>query len=120
MRYCHNSGRKALGRWLSKLQVEFEEGFEIHQDLPDTWRRKYQRDLGPTDFKRRTQSEEPKIACAALRTLSTWFGVGVERKPELKRVERFMYHLLKNQDKKLANKIKHGQRQTAAVTRRTL
>ena len=27
----------------------------------------------------------------------------------LKRVERFMYHILKNQDKKLANKIKHGQ-----------
>lgn len=108
-RYCHNSGRKALGSWLSKLQVEFEEGFEIHQDHPDTWRRKYQRDLGPTDFTRRTQSEDPKIACAALRTLSTWFGVGVKRKPELKRVERFMYHILKNQDKKLANKIKHGQ-----------
>ena len=105
-RYCHNSGRKATGAWMSKLQIPYEEGHQIHQDHPDTWRRKYQPDLPRTDYETRTQSEDPKICCAALRTLSNWFGVGVQRKPQLDRVERFMYHLLKDKDSTLAEKIK--------------
>ena len=76
-----------------------EEGHQIHQDHPDTWRRKYEPET-------RTQSEDPKICCAALRTLSNWFGVGVQRKPQLDRVERFMYHILKDRDGTMAEKIK--------------
>ena len=65
--YDSNSGRKALAGWLSELNTPYPEGFEIHGDLYDVWSQNYQPTLPYSDFSRRVQSPDARIATTALR-----------------------------------------------------
>ena len=68
--YDPHSGRKSLARWLSNLNVSYEEGFEVHGDLFDTWAERYQTDVDKdTRFKRRTQSNLPEVTLKAYKRL---------------------------------------------------
>ena len=67
-----NSGRKALARWLDFLKVVYEVGFEVHGDLPSTWRKAYQPKVPKTKFEDRAQSRCPDEVTKALRTFASW------------------------------------------------
>lgn len=73
-----NSGRKALARMFTKLNIAYEPGFEIHGDTYGTWEGSYQNGCRRErkEFTRRKQSEDGDIATKALRQISQWMGVG--------------------------------------------
>ena len=108
--YCKNSGRKSLAKLLSAYEISYEAGFEIHGDLPVNWKLAYQGDMPApqSSFKRRIQSTNPQVACRGLRLIAQNFGLGVQVKPPMNRLEQFNYHILKHFNKKLANRIARG------------
>ena len=65
--YDSNSGRKCLANWLQETNTPYHEGFEVHGDLYDVWSKNYQPSLPYSDFCRRPQSTEPRLATTALR-----------------------------------------------------
>ena len=68
--YDPHSGRKCLARWLSNLNISYEEGFEIHGDLFAVWAKSYQTDVDKdTRFKRREQSNLPDVCLKAYKRL---------------------------------------------------
>ena len=73
-----NSGRKALARWLEELGIPYEQGFQIHGDLPSTWRTSYQPSIPRTTFPDRTQSRDPDEATQALRAFAKWLNEETE------------------------------------------
>ena len=107
-RFSHNSGRKALGRWCSRYQIEYKDSFQIHQDLHKTWKEGYQADVPPSTFKDRNQSKSADVCCVALRTLAMNWRLGPKKKPTLTKGERMLYHLLKRSDPSLADTIRYG------------
>ena len=76
--FSSNSGRKALAGMLTFLNVIFEEGFEMHGDLPSTWTDHYQPGCiqANPNFRRRKQSTDPGVATRALRRFGQFFGLG--------------------------------------------
>ena len=106
-RFSHNSGRKSLGRWCSKYQIEYKDSFQIHQDLRQTWKR-YQPDVPASKFDDRDQCKCADTCCVALRTLAMNWNLGPKKKPALSKSERFMHAILKNMDPELAQKIRMG------------
>ena len=106
-RFSHNSGRKSLGRWCSKYQIEYKDSFQIHQDLRQTWKR-YQPDVPPSKFNDRNQSKCADTCCVALRTLAMNWNLGPKKKPALSKSDRFMHGILKSLNPKLAEKIRMG------------
>ena len=69
--YSHNSGRKALARLLSKNNISYEHGFEIHADRHSVWQKNYQPDCASAPhFDRRDQHLNPDqthvLMCGAL------------------------------------------------------
>ena len=92
-----NSGRKCLARWLSKFNVWFEEGMDIHGDHPDTWVKNYQPDaeLKNPMFKRREQATDPDIATRALRKLVTSLEIaGQPYRPQLSKGEKMQRRMM--------------------------
>ena len=72
-----NSGRKALGKWCSQLNIPYHESMQIHGDLWDIWKKYYQPDLRKDPgFTERKQSEEVDECCRALWKLARFFGRG--------------------------------------------
>ena len=70
----------------------------MHGDLEKVWRLNYQRDVeNPNGFKLRDQSDDPAVACAALRRFARWCGRGAEYEPtkKLNRSEQLMVAVLK-------------------------
>ena len=107
--YSHESGRKSLGKWCSKYNIEYRHSFQVHQDAPQTWKNNYQHDM-VTDpgFKDRDQSKDPDTCMVALRTLTNNWRLGPRKGHNLTRRERFEYHRMKREDPVLAEKIKMG------------
>jgi len=68
--YDTNGGRKSLAGWLDITNAPYQEGFEVHGDLYDVWSESYQPSLPYSDFCRRSQSTDPRIATTALRRLA--------------------------------------------------
>ena len=64
-------------------------------DLWEVWSKHYEGELEKSDFKTRTQSSNPAVACVALRRLANYFGRGRKVKTVLKTSDRLTYHLLK-------------------------
>ena len=106
--YSHNSGRKSLARLLSRYQIPYEQGFEIHGDKWQNWQESYQKDCPWSAFECRDQSLNPDVACRALRSIAQNFGLGVAVKVPLDRKERLLYHLLAQMQPKLAKRIRMG------------
>ena len=107
--YSHESGRKALAEWCSEYEVEYRHSFQIHADLPQTWKDNYQFNMERTTFKDRNQSKDPKTCMVALRTLTNNWKLGPRKKSNsygMTRKERFEYHLLRAQNPALADRIK--------------
>ena len=107
--YSHESGRKALAVWCDEYDIEYRHSFQIHADLPQTWKDNYQHGMAPSSFKDRNQSKDPKTCMVALRQLTNNWKLGPRKKREsygMTRRERFDYHLLKAQNPALANRIK--------------
>ena len=74
--YDPHSGRKSLARWLSNLNVSYEEGFEIHGDLFAVWAKSYQTDVDRDNrFKRRTQSNLPDVTLKAYKRLRSHWNI---------------------------------------------
>ena len=72
-----NGGRKALGKWCDEFGVPYTISFEVHGDLWKTWKRHYQEGLDRNPYmERRTQSNQPDVACAALRMFARAIGRG--------------------------------------------
>ena len=107
--YSHESGRKALAEWCSEYEVEYRHSFQIHADLPQTWKDNYQFNMERTTFKDRNQSKDPKTCMVALRTLTNNWKLGPRKKSNsygMSRKERFEYHLLRERNPVLADRIK--------------
>ena len=85
-----NSGRKALARMLSLLNIPYEV-FEMHGDIYGNWEKSYQNGCRRERqrFERRKQSTEIDVATKALRKMSQWMGLG-SKKPtaQLSTLER--------------------------------
>ena len=108
-RYSSNAGRKCLGSWTGYLRIEYELSFEIHGDLWEVWSKHYETTMLKSNFKRRTQSTTPKVACLALRRLANYFGYNKKVKRKLTTDQRYMHHILVQQGKQeLAEKIRDG------------
>ena len=110
-KFTHGSGRKALGAWCDKYNIEYSDSFQIHQDLPKTWKDHYQPGMPKVDptFKDRDQSKDPDTCMVAVRQLARNWGVG--RKVELKmgRRETLDYYVLRKMGlEKLAEDIVSG------------
>jgi len=76
LEYCTNSGRMALAGWLEDLHAPYHEGFQIHGDLQDVWR-KYQPGLPDSNYAVRSQCTNARIATAALRRFQHSCGRGI-------------------------------------------
>ena len=88
--FSSNAGRKSLARWLSKVDVDYEVGFEIHGDLYSVWSQDYQPDSdNPTGFKKRKQSMNPDKCLAAYKKLRIFFGI-TKKKANLSRMEKLL------------------------------
>ena len=72
-----NAGRKALSRWLRELNILHEESVQIHGDLEEVWEKSYQKGLPKTGSKVRNQSDEPDVACSALRKWARFCNRGL-------------------------------------------
>ena len=120
-RYSSNAGRKSLGRWCRKLNISYQESFEIHGDLWKVWAESYEDELPGSDMTRRTQSRDPDVCTKALGRFANWLGRGKRVKPRLNRHERYqgrsshylkprhLHHDMVNRgNAKLAHKIAHG------------
>ena len=57
-------------------------------DLWEVWSKHYEGELEKSDFKTRTQSSNPDVACMALRRLANYFGRGKKVKKSLKATRR--------------------------------
>ena len=64
-------------------------------DLWEVWAKHYEGELEKSDFKVRTQTSNPDVACKALRRLANYFGRGKKVKRKLNTSDRLAYHLLK-------------------------
>ena len=110
--YDHNSGRKSLARLLSHNNICYEHGFEVHGDEPVTWQKSYQPDCRFGDrkeFQRRTQHENPDIACHALRKIANGMGLGISKDPPpMTRQEQLLHALLAQANPVLAESIRVG------------
>ena len=106
--YSHESGRKSLAAWCSEYQIEYKDSFQIHQDLPQCWKDNYQHDMPASTFKERNQSKHPDTCMAALRTLGMNWKRGIKVKQPLSKEGRLMYHLLKRNDPRKAERIRMG------------
>ena len=107
-RYSHNSGRRSLARLLSKCELSYEDGFEIHGDKWQNWSR-YQTDSPFSNFDRRQQSTTPDVACKALRAIARKFGRGIQVKPPLDTTQRYIHNFMKMMGRgDLANRIRQG------------
>ena len=113
-RYSHNSGRKSLARLLSKYNIGYEVGFEIHGDRWCVWQKNYQPDCASSSFERRDQHRNPDVCCAALRRIAQGFGLGIVKAKPMSRLERFMHSILMNTDPQLAEAIRTGAKEDAA------
>ena len=107
-RYSHNSGRKSLARLLSKYNISYELGFEVHGDKWCVWQGNYQPDCAFSQMERRDQHKNPDVCCSALRTIATGFGLGIIKAKPMSRLELFMFHIMNKQDPQLAEAIKNG------------
>ena len=91
--FDQNSGRKALARWLEELKVAYELGFQIHGDLPKTWRDSYQPSIPRTTFPDRRQSGDPDTATRALRAFAKWLNEEKENKSLKQKLEEILAQL---------------------------
>ena len=68
------SGKDGALRWLEELNIPYEVGFQIHGDLPSTWRSSYQPSIPRSNFPDRRQSGNPDEATKALRLFAKWLN----------------------------------------------
>ena len=99
--YSSNGGRNSLARWLSEVDAQYHEGFEIHGDLYEVWSENYQPDCdNHTGFRRRTQSNHPDHQCkttdclVAYKKLKKFMGIAVD-KPNLNATQQLMLLITK-------------------------
>ena len=108
--YDTNAGRKSLARWCETLRIPYPESFHIHGDLYEVWAQNYETEVVKTpNFKRRTQSTDPKIATIALRKFANFLGRGKKVKVQLSKKNRYLHAILVDRGKvELAKKIRQG------------
>ena len=94
-RYNSNAGRKSLGKWTRRLNVPYEESFQLHGDLWEVWHKSYEQAVPKSKYEVRTQSTDPDTACVALRKFANWLGRGGKVRPKLSPEMRVQYALLK-------------------------
>ena len=94
-----NAGRKGLGRWLSLLNVPYNEGLQIHGDLEGVWLKHYQPGLTKTGYSIREQSLDPKIATLAVRKFAAYCGRGKPPQVTLDVTQRLLRGLMEAQGK---------------------
>ena len=62
---------------MDALNVDYEEGFPLHADLPCVWRGRYQHGLsGDGGYQNREQPTDPAVCTSALRKLRKRVGRG--------------------------------------------
>ena len=93
--FDRNSGRKALSRWVCKLNIPYHQQLHIHGDLEDVWRYHYQRKLPRSGCNEREQSEDPDLATKALRKLAAWLH---EPEPAKKSLKERLGEIMKELD----------------------
>jgi hypothetical protein len=107
--FDRNAGRKALSRWCDKLRIPYHESHEIHGDTESVWGGSYQKQMPPSGYKERRQSNVPEVATKALRKFALCLCKrGIAWKPDLSRPERFIQAFLEvNGEKERAFRIAH-------------
>ena len=82
--FDRNSGRKALSRWVEKLNIPYPEQLHIHGDLEVVWRNHYQGQLIKSGNKNRKQSTNADEATRALKRFAGWLHSSDEPKPSIR------------------------------------
>ena len=94
--FDRNSGRKSLARWLTKLEVGYDDSLHIHGDLEEVWRGRYQDNLHKSFYRCREQSKEADEATKGLRVFARWVVQNPDEPTQpLDRREKFMAAMLK-------------------------
>ena len=95
--FSHGSGRKTLGAWCNKYNIEYRDSFQIHQDLPKTWKTHYQSGMPKEDptFKDRDQSKDPDTCMVAVRKLAMNWEVGKKVQLKMDRRETLEYYMMR-------------------------
>ena len=79
LKFCTNSGRKALGKWCGHLRIPYLVSVEVHGDLWSTWSKYYQRNLRKEYTEEREQSTNVDDATECLWRFATFIGRGRPR-----------------------------------------
>ena len=114
-KFSHGSGRKSLGLLCTEYNIEYSDSFQIHQDLPKTWKRHYQPGMPKHDptFTDRNQSKDPDTCMVAVRSIASNWGLGHKFERKLSMRDSLDYHLLsKIGYQKLADDIISGRIRT--------
>ena len=99
--YDSNSGRKSLARWCEALNIPYPESFHIHGDLYEVWSQHYETDVSRySNFKRRNQSTDPKVATVALKKFANYLGRGKKVRVKLSQRKRYLHAILVGQGNK--------------------
>ena len=109
--YDTNSGRKSLAKWCAHLNIPYTESFHIHADLYGVWAENYEQEVEKPagNFKKRDQSNDPKVATAALMKFANFLGRGKKVKVKLSKKNRYLHALLMNAgQKEKAERIRLG------------
>ena len=107
--FDRNAGRKALSAWCQKLRIPYDESVQLHGDTENVWGGSYQKQMPPSGYKERRQSNDAAIATVALRKFALLLcGRGMAWKPKLCRQERFICAFLEAKgEKERAFRIAH-------------
>ena len=90
-----------MARWCEALNIPYPESFHIHGDLYEVWSQHYETDvLKYSNFKRRNQSTDPKVATVALKKFANYLGRGKKVKVKLTQKKRYLHAILVGQGNK--------------------
>jgi hypothetical protein len=113
--FTHGSGRKALGLLCKEYNIAYRDSFQVHQDLPKTWKDHYQPGMPKHDptFKDRDQSKDPDTCMVAVRSIVMNWGVGRKMQVKMDRKETLNYYMFRKMgfakmaDDIMSGKIRH-------------
>jgi hypothetical protein len=109
--FSHGSGRKSLGLLCNEYNIAYRDSFQIHQDLPKTWKDHYQHGMPKHDptFTDRDQSKDPETCMVAVRSIAMNWGVGRKVQLKMDRKETLNYYMFRKMGfGKLADDIMSG------------
>ena len=85
-----------MGLLCNEYNIEYSDSFQVHQDLPKTWKDHYQPGMPKHDptFTDRDQSKDPDTCMVAVRSIAANWGLGPRFERKMSMRDTLDYHLL--------------------------